>query len=50
MKYTKQLTKKLIDYIYRRNNIKVSNQQAEQYLDSLADLVLCLSKNNKEIK
>ena len=48
MKYTKKLTEKLINYIYVRNNIKISDQQAEQYLDSLADLYLCLSKNNKK--
>ena len=48
MKYTKKLIKKLINYIYIRTNIKISSQQAEQYLDSLADLYLCL--NNKEIK
>lgn len=42
-KFSPQLKERIIQYFHKRNGIDLSDEQAEQYLNSLADLYLVLS-------
>ena len=45
--YSQQLKKRLIDYFKNNNGIEITSEQAEIYLDSLADFYIIVSKKRK---
>lgn len=44
-KFSMQLKNQLIEYFKQKYNLDVTLDQADEYLDSLADLVLTFSKS-----
>ncbi len=50
-RFSQQLETRLIDYFKRKYGIEISPEQAQDYLDSLADLVLAFeSKRDKSLR
>jgi hypothetical protein len=47
--FSLELRNKLINYIKKRSNVDVTQEKADEYLDSMADLYECferMAKNN----
>lgn len=42
-KYSQQLQKQLIEYFKRKYSIEITSEEADEYLDSLADLALTIN-------
>ena len=49
-KFSQQLKNRLIDYFKSNYGIEITSQQAEIYLDSLADFYFVVSKKEKRPK
>ncbi|MFA6428693.1 MAG: hypothetical protein WCW02_04120 [Candidatus Buchananbacteria bacterium] len=47
MQYSQELKDRIIKYFRQRNGVILTSGQADEYLDSLADLYLCLSQEEK---
>ncbi len=45
--FSQQLKNRLIDYFENNYEIKITSEQAEQYLNSMADLYLAISQKEK---
>ena len=45
--FSRQLKKQLIDYFKSNHKIEITSEQAEIYLDSLADFYIIVSKKRK---
>ena len=47
VQYDTKLIKDLIKYVYEKHSIQIDEEQAEIYLDSLADFYIVISKKRK---
>lgn len=49
-KFSQELREKLIDYFLRVRKVEISQDQADEYLDSMADLYSAISQMNAKDK
>lgn len=49
-KFSLELRKKLIEYFLRKHQVEISQDQADEYLDSMADLYCAFSQRNAKEK
>ena len=47
VKYSRKLVNELIKYVYENHSIQIDEEQAEIYLDSLADFYSVVSKKGR---
>jgi len=47
-KFSQNLRSRLIEYFLKYHSLTISEEQADEYLDSLADLYLCFNSLQKK--
>jgi hypothetical protein len=45
--FSQKLRERIINYFSQNNNISITHEQADEYLNSMADLYMCLIKITK---